>query len=642
MPDEASKARAGIAPQRAANKPAFVLWLFETPAIPIPAPGDRAVKPLTSMPRGITAARISGMIKAKWTAAAWIAATALLAIVPMALAGASCGHDLNFHLLSWMEVSRAWHQGIAYPHWVHAANYGAGEPRLVFYPPGSWFFGALLGRIVPWSAVPALFVFAVLWGCGSSMYLLARQWLPKAAAVLAACLYIVSPYTFFVAYERSAFGELMAAIWFPLIFLCLLRKQLSFLPLGLAIAAVWLSNVPAAIVATYAVIILSLALTLAERRARPFLRAGGGIALGMCLAAFYLVPAVYERRWIESGRALAFGLNVDSSFLFGRTGDPFHIQVLRTASLIFTVEIALTFAALWVCGRALEGSIRRTLAAVSLFALFLQFPASQFLWRRLPELAFIQFPWRWLLTINVIASLAIAGAVYSLASRICKASNRVIWPTIVCVLALASIVMVQARLFFQACDGEDTIAAQSSAFLSGEGSEGTDEYTSAGADNSSIQRGLPFLRLLRGAQDDAVHSEVDNPKWEPAAENSNLALAVQAHSDNGEQWTIRVDSDAPGYAVLRLMDYPEWHVTRNGRVVLDRPRREDGLMTIPVTAGLNVIQIRWSGRDAAAGRALSGLSAIVLLAVFTLSLKKREDPWLAPSSSPAGGGSSGG
>ena len=102
-----------------------------------------------------------------------IAGTALLAVGTLVVRGNSCGHDFDFHLLSWMEVARAWHAGLIYPHWVQDANYGAGEPRLIFYPPISWLLGALLGAIFGWHAAPVLFVLLALSAAGSSMYLLA-------------------------------------------------------------------------------------------------------------------------------------------------------------------------------------------------------------------------------------------------------------------------------------------------------------------------------------------------------------------------------------------------------------------------------------------------------------------------------------
>jgi hypothetical protein len=44
------------------------------------------------------------------------------------------------------------------------------------------------------------------------------------AATVAACAYILNPYALFVAYERTAYGELAAGIWLPLIVLYTLRS----------------------------------------------------------------------------------------------------------------------------------------------------------------------------------------------------------------------------------------------------------------------------------------------------------------------------------------------------------------------------------------------------------------------------------
>src|SRR5271168_4271500 len=72
--------------------------------------------------------------------------------LPLAIRGNSCGHDFDFHIQSWLAVAQQWRHGVFYPHWVEDANYGAGEPRFVFYPPLTWMLGALLGTVLPWSA----------------------------------------------------------------------------------------------------------------------------------------------------------------------------------------------------------------------------------------------------------------------------------------------------------------------------------------------------------------------------------------------------------------------------------------------------------------------------------------------------------
>ena len=276
--------------------------------------------------------------------------------------GNSCGHDFDFHLLSWMEVARAWHTGLLYPHWVQEANYGAGEPRLIFYPPASWLLGGLLGTIFGWHAAPVLFVLLALLGAGGSMYLLAREWAPPDAAAFAACLYVANPYTLFVAYERSALGELLAGAWLPLMVLFALRRRSSIALLGLSVAALWLTNSPAAVIGSYMLAVLALGMWIAEARPWPALRAAGGMSLGLGLAAFYIVPAAFEQRWVQIEKAIMPGMRVEDSFLFAHTADAFHDQVLRTASWIFIAELAVASIAAWLAWRRRAGGRARSCA----------------------------------------------------------------------------------------------------------------------------------------------------------------------------------------------------------------------------------------------------------------------------------------
>ena len=432
---------------------------------------------------------------AGWKPAIWISGAALLVVAPLVFRGCSCGHDFNFHLLSWIEAARAWRTGVWYPHWIHAANFGAGEPRLVFYPPLSWMLGALLGSMTSWHAAPGLFALLVLLASGWSMYLLAREWLPGETAILAACLYIANPYGLFVIYERSAFGELLASVWLPLVVLFALRRRSSIWSLGLALAAIWLTDLPVAVMASYMLAMIALGMALAEREAWPVLRAFGGMALGLGLAAFYIFPAGFERSWIQSIRALEPGLRIQDNYLFERTTDSYHNQVLGTASAIVVFEIAVAAIAAWrLLRKKPRSSAVLAIASPLALILFLQFPISGIIWSHAPFLNFLQFPWRWLLFVSVAACLLVALATGRLSRRLATG------------VAVLAMVLAGTLLFFQPCDDEDNVTAQVAAFRAGQGVEGTDEYTRIGADNSEIQQGLPLVRVLHGAQEDLADS----------------------------------------------------------------------------------------------------------------------------------------
>jgi hypothetical protein len=545
-----------------------------------------------------------------------IAGTALLAVGTLIVRGNTCGHDFDFHLLSWMEVARAWHAGLFYPYWIQDANYGAGEPRLIFYPPVSWLLGSLLGTVFGWHVAPVLFVLLALSAAGSSMYLLAREWAPPDAAAFAACLYMVNPYAMFVTYERSALGELLAGAWLPFMVLFALRRRSSVAPLGLSVAALWLTNSPAAVMGSYLLAILALGMWIAERKPWPALRATGGMALGLGLAAFYIVPAAYEQRWVQIERAITPGMRVQDSFLFAHTANDFHNQVLKTASWIFVGEIVVGAIVAYLAWRKrADGSARVLLSATLPIILLLQLPVSDVIWKFTPHLKFLQFPWRWLLPLSVVICVLAAMALgASLAKSV---RTRLLSFAMILVLAIGS-----GWMFFQPCDDEDAVGPQVAAFHQGGGTQGTDEYTPVGVDNASVQQGLPLVRVLRDADDDAANSTAgDNPDWR-AGDPGSVAARVEAKALNAEHWILSLSTPESGYAVLRLMDYPSWQVSVDGRQVTSRLHRKDGLMTVLVTTGSHTISVQWSAtRDVVAGRILSAFALLGL--VGTVLLERR-------------------
>ena len=143
---------------------------------------------------------------------------AFVAIIPQLIRGNSCGHDFDVHLVSWLDCVNSWRHGIPYPHWAPSPNYGAGEPRFVYYPPLTWMLGAALGWCFPGISCPSCSP-SSRWPDRPGHRALALEALDDIPATLAGCAALFSGFALFTAYERAAFPEFAGGFWLPLLLL---------------------------------------------------------------------------------------------------------------------------------------------------------------------------------------------------------------------------------------------------------------------------------------------------------------------------------------------------------------------------------------------------------------------------------------
>ena len=596
-------------------------------------------KPAVAAPPQPRAVRAVGVVA--------ILLAALLAIAPQLIQGISCGHDFDFHLVSWFDALNAWRHGIMYPHWAASANYGAGEPRFVFYSPLTWMLGAALAAVLPWTWVPVVVTYLLLAGTGLATRALARQALDEASAALAGCVAIFSGYALFTAYERSAFAELAGGVWIPLVLLFALsdrgdeavpaapvsvvRRALdgSAVPLALAIAGSWLANPTVGVMACYTLAAVALVRALVARSWAPVLRGAVGGALGMGLIGIYLLPAAWEQRWVDIHQVTEDpGQTLENNWLFAVHADPalaLHDQVLRTASILAVLMIAVALIGLlvsWLRGR-LPGQRQWwiPLALIAPAVLCLQFAFSRPLWNLLPELRFLQFPWRWLLVLEAPMAIFLVAAV---------GCTR-LWRRVAVVEFFAAVFLVIAvftsHAFFQVCEDEDAVPGMLTAYGAGQGFIGTNEYEPIGADNALVATGLPLACLVSdpdvplGA---AVPDPDSNPAWTPKQESCDATFAAAGNHPNPEHLRIAVDLPHSGFLILRLRSYPAWRVRVNGQLVTALPPRADGLLAVPVAQGPVVLTVDWTATiDVLVARWLSVLSVFLLTCLYLLERRGR-------------------
>jgi hypothetical protein len=559
-------------------------------------------------------------------------AVVLIAVLPLAWRGPSCGQDFDFHLQSWLDVVRSWHEGVVYPHWTASANYLVGEPRFVFYPPLSWLLGAALGCVLPWAWTLLAFTLVALLGAGFAFRAMAREWAGDDNAAVAACLYVLNPYMMFVAYERGALAELLAAIWIPLLVLYSLRRAKAVVPLTLVVAALWLTNAPAAVMGCYMLAVVVAVAAVRERSWMLAVRSLCAVPLGLGLAGFWLIPAIYEQRWVQIGRAIGPLMRVEDSFLFGyakladfpnssdeRFQVNYHNQVLHMASWIVVALMAAFVVAAWLSRRRMS-RVWLPLVVAGGAVCVLQFRWSDFVWRWTPKLAFVQFPCRWMLILALVLAV-LAG----LAMRPQPPTRRMIAVRALALLLLAGATAAySSRLFWQFCDEDDNVQAQL-ATRGSAGFEGTDEYTLQGVELGAAEH-------LNGDNGPAPAVAVVSAPHagEPDADQEagkSIPARVQIVRWHSEHMTAIVTSPQAGFAVLRLMDYPAWSVTRNGARANGMVRRSDGTMAIPVEAGENRIDVRWhTTPDQWAGYGLSLVALAIMLACVFAERRRNSAP----------------
>ncbi|HTZ84623.1 MAG TPA: 6-pyruvoyl-tetrahydropterin synthase-related protein [Candidatus Acidoferrales bacterium] len=519
-----------------------------------------------------------------WSPLLAIGLAAFLVEVPFFFLGTPSGHDVEFHTYSWLDVLAQWKHGVLYPRWAAWANFGYGEPRFIFYPPASWILGALISVIFPWTLATSIYIWIALVAAGASMFLLAGRWLDRPSATFASVLYAVNPYHLVIVYWRSAFAELLAACLIPLLLLFVLEAaegRQRIVHLGLVLAAAWLTNAPAAVMIHYSLALLILFLAWRKRSPRLLLIGAAAVVLGACLAAFYLLPAIYEQKWVTISQAVSQGSRPKDNFLFVHTTDADHDAFNRVISSVAVLEIsliALSFVVgkLWRRKDAVSNALLVWAAACSI----LMFPVTLFLWDILPKMRFMQFPWRWLLCLSLIFAITPTIGL-----------RRWPWRAAVCVASLLVIVGAWSKIQAPWWDNAADLREMQDNMSDRIGYEGTDEYTPVGAEPSTIDK-------------TARNVTVDGP----------ARAAIRVQQWNAESKTFTAEMSASDELALRLFPYPPWKAEVNGHVVQTGVRRGTGQMLVPVEAGMNRVQITFVRTwDRRAGGWISGICALGLI-----------------------------
>ncbi|HWP58699.1 MAG TPA: 6-pyruvoyl-tetrahydropterin synthase-related protein [Candidatus Acidoferrales bacterium] len=321
--------------------------------------------------------------------------------------GLVVGQDIQYELVCLIEFKEALATQI-YPRLAPDLHFGYGSPIFIFYPPLFMLLTSLVDFVFDNLNYSAKFVIAGLGVMGSLFcYAFLRLFASRGAALLGTVFFIFAPYKFIEIYRRSAFAEYTAMSLVPAVFYYLAsafirKKTTSTGPqLGLFIgSALLLLSHPLSFLLAFPFLIaaaLCFYWKAGSDSSSALFRVVATVAMAVGATSFYLVPAFFYRDLVRMEELLTgkfhFGQNfIDLRELFFDAASFYYQSPLPAVILVGAAVVLLAR------GFRFEESPLGWLGLGSaLMTFFMMTPFSAVLWAKLPMIAYVQFPARFLL-----------------------------------------------------------------------------------------------------------------------------------------------------------------------------------------------------------------------------------------------------
>jgi uncharacterized membrane protein len=469
-------------------------------------------------------------------------------------------------------------------------GYGFGFPLFNFYPPLPYLIGEIF-RIFGASFVTTVkLVFALSFlASGIAMYLLAKEFFPPTlklrrtsinlGAILSAVFYIWAPYHAVDVYVRGAMNEAWSLAWFPLIFWAayrLIKEKKKALKWIIVLSLSWF-----ALLTSHNLMVLIFTslfgvwclFWLWQKKTWgkiPRLVVSGIWALG--LAAFFTLPAVLENRFTHIKSVLVGYYDYTAHFasigqlLFSRFwGYGPSVWMTQDDRMSFQVGHLHWGLSLVILGLIIWKILKKKTKETSILflasylilagwlATFLAHPRSIFIWKLIPFLKFLQFPWRFL-SIVIFCFSFVAGAIVLLI----KNKKTLLLSSS---LLIASLLILNWN-YFKPEHGHMGALTDSEKFTGAawelQQTAGIYDYLPIAAKTAPKEARKVLAEIVEGK------GLPDRPAGEPAGRQGGISDEKQ-----GTKWAefkANIDSDQ---AVVRIgiFEFPEWKIFVDGKEV---------------------------------------------------------------------------
>jgi len=200
------------------------------------------------------------------------------------------------------------------------------------------------------------------------------------------------------------------------------------------------------------------------------------------------------------------------------------------------------------------------------------------LWNWLPQLRYVQFPWRWLLVLNLALALTLGITI-----------RRTWLRATACVLGILLVLSAGKQILAPWWDNTGDLWEMIDNQNDRVGYEGVDEYAPAGVDPYDVDQSAPLAKFE--GRDSA---RINILRWD------------------AERRIVAVDGPAAGILHLRLFNYPLWQAKVNGSIT-SAGTGTHGEMTIPLGSGENRIEVTFvEGWDRPVGASISVITLLIL------------------------------
>lgn len=359
------------------------------------------------------------------------------AIKPFTVPGFFPIHD-DTQIARVFEITKSLKDGMFPVRWVSDLGYGYGYPIFNFYAPLSYYIGAVfqLGGLDALWATKTMMMTGVLFS-GIFMYFLGKQFWGKLGGIVSAFFYLYVPYHAVDIFVRGDVSEFWAYAFIPLTFLGLYkvyekRGSFKWVVVGsLGYAGVILSHNLTAMMITPFLVSLTLFycfIILKEKKnLSTIYYLFFTLLLGLALSVFYFIPALSEQKYTNIVSQIGGGANFKDHFVclsqlwqspwgFGGSvpgcvdGLSFMIGKIHAVASIIAILAAIF---LYISRKQKPQIVITFLSALGLLvSAFLTLEISSPVWEHISLMAYLQYPWRFLIFTSFFSSLLAGGVVF--------------------------------------------------------------------------------------------------------------------------------------------------------------------------------------------------------------------------------------